>query len=502
MTARTLAAMTVTPAESHEDRLSGPGVGRRVVLGGVQRTAGFLGVNLLTLAAAVLLLRHLGVREFGRYGTVMALLLIVQGVSDAGLTLTGSRELAVTRTQEERRRLLAHLIGLRIVLTAAGIVLAIVFAWVAGYPRVMVVGTGIAGAGVFLLSVQAAMLLPLSTELRNWRLAVNDVLRQALLVACFAGLVIADAGLGPFFEAQLAAALAVLLFTPLLATRRHLVWPRWTASELRTLARRTLPVAVFGALVVVYFRVLVIIISLLDPSAVQVGYFVTSERIIEVFLGLPPMLVSVVLPVISVSARDGTERLGYVTLRMTQMMAVLGVLCAVVVATGARPIITILGGAKYSDAAPVLRIQCFALITVFVTQAWTVTLIGMGHVRALAVGTVIGVSAVIVAGVALILPFGAIGGAVAAVAADVVYCGAIFWAVRRAGATGAITGGPFVRIAVSALAAFALALLSPLPALVNCVLAGLLYLGLAFALGALPPEVSDRLRGLAARGIR
>jgi O-antigen/teichoic acid export membrane protein len=71
------------------------------------------------MVGAVLLLRHLGVDDFGRYGTVMALLGIVQGISDAGLTMTGSRELAV-RAGEERRELLAHLLGLRILVTGAG----------------------------------------------------------------------------------------------------------------------------------------------------------------------------------------------------------------------------------------------------------------------------------------------------------------------------------------------------------------------------------------------
>jgi O-antigen/teichoic acid export membrane protein len=493
--------MPVAPAEApFEDSLSGPDVARQVVLGGVQRTAGFVVVNLLTLAAAVLLLRHLGVREFGRYGTVMALLTIVQGVSDAGLTLTGARELAVATTQEQRRELLSHLIGLRIVLSAVGVLLAIIFAWAVGYPRVMVEGTAIAGAGVFVISVQGAIVLPLTTELRNWRLAVNDMLRQAALVACFVVLVLAGAGLLPFLAAQLAAALVVLTITPLLATQRHLVLPRWNRAELRLLAGRTLPLAISGALVVVYFRVLVIMISLLEPSARQIGFFVTSERVIEVFLGLPAMLVGVALPVLSVSARDNAGRLSYVTLRMTQTMAAIGMLFAVVVATGARPIIMILGGAQYAAAAPVLRIQCFALITVFITQAWTTTLVGMGRARALAAGTAIGVSAVLAIGVALILPFGAIGGAIAAVAADVVYCAAILWFVHRAGAAGGLTAGPFLRIAAAAVPAFALAVLSPLPELINCLLATLLYLVLTLGFGALPPEISERVLALVRRG--
>ena len=135
----------------------------------------------------------------------------------------------------------------------------------------MVEGTAVAGAGIFVLSVQGAIPQPLSVALQNWRLTVNDVLRQALLVACYVVLVIAGAKLLPFFAAQLVAALLALLATPLLVGRRHRVRPRWTQSQIRALAARTLPLAVSTVLIAMYFRVLVILMSLLEPSANQVG---------------------------------------------------------------------------------------------------------------------------------------------------------------------------------------------------------------------------------------
>jgi len=101
---------TQTRQSPGDDATDGPGqredsdilgdadVASRVVKGGIQRAGGFVALNLITAGAAVLLLRYLGVDRYGRYGTVMALLAIVQGVTDAGLSLTGSRELSVRRT--------------------------------------------------------------------------------------------------------------------------------------------------------------------------------------------------------------------------------------------------------------------------------------------------------------------------------------------------------------------------------------------------------------------
>ena len=154
--------MSTTPGR---DALSADDVGVRVVRGGVHRSLGFLLTNLLSVVGAVLLLRYFSVEDFGRYGTVMALVNIVYGVSDAGLTITGSRELAVRRGHEERRQVLAHVLTIRIVLTGAGVVAAVLFAVLADYGSQLVLGTALAGFGVFLASIQAALLLPLSVEL-------------------------------------------------------------------------------------------------------------------------------------------------------------------------------------------------------------------------------------------------------------------------------------------------------------------------------------------------
>ena len=502
---------TQTRQSPGDDATDGPGqredsdilgdadVASRVVKGGIQRAGGFVALNLITAGAAVLLLRYLGVDRYGRYGTVMALLAIVQGVTDAGLSLTGSRELSVRRTDAERREVLSHLIGLRIILSAVGLVLAVGFAAAAGYSRVMVEGTAVAGTGILVLSIQSSVLLPLTVELQNWRLALNDFLRQVVLVACFVAFVLAHGSLLSIFLAQLIAGLAMLVLTPALVGRHRLVRPRWTRSEMRALTGRTLPLAISGALIAMYFRVIVILISLLDHSARQIGYYVTSERIIELFLNLPTILIAVVIPVITISARDNHARLGYVTLRMTQMMAVVGVLLAVVLHTGARPILLVLGGHQYLGAGTVLEIQCFALITVFITSAWMTTLIGMRRTRLLITTTAVGVIAVLGCGFALIPPFGANGGAYAAVAADVIFCIAMYGALVRAGLRSQLAAGPLLRIAAAAIPAFALGALSPLPAIVNCLLATALYLLLVVVLRGLPPELESRLRGLVRR---
>ena len=298
-------SLTRPEAPPPSDVLTNAEVGRRVILGGTQRAVAFVAANLLTVAGAVVLLRYLGVDNYGRYGTVLALVGVVSGISDAGLTATGTRELALCETDAERRDVLAHILGLRVALTAFGVAIAIAFAALVGYDGDLVLGTFLAGIGVFLTSVQTAMMLPLGVELRNGALALVEVARQFVLVLAFVALVVGDAGLVPFFAAQILVA-AVL-------AHHHARHPRlrgsWSGraghpARIRALARIGLPIAVATVLGVLYLRLLVVLMSILEDSEDEIGYFVTSTRVFEVVGGLPFLFGAVVLPVLTAVAGD------------------------------------------------------------------------------------------------------------------------------------------------------------------------------------------------------
>src|SRR5947207_10374471 len=123
------------------DVLQSPEAGVLVVRGGAIRGVGYaIGIGLAAVAS-VFLLRYLGVADFGRYMTVVSLIAIVGGVTDAGLTAVGARDLARSPRGEPRQRLMANLVALRLVVTPLGVLAAVVVAFAAGYESTLVIGT-------------------------------------------------------------------------------------------------------------------------------------------------------------------------------------------------------------------------------------------------------------------------------------------------------------------------------------------------------------------------
>lgn len=478
---------------SEPDVLRGAGTGILVVRGGAIRAAGYGVGMLLTGVGSVFLLRHLGVVDFGRYVTVMSLVAIVSAVSDAGLTAIGNRELAVRPPGAERRALLANLTGIRIVTTLGGIVAATAFALVAGYDSAMVEGTLLASSGLLLVNVQAALALPLSVELRAGALAALELLKQVVLVVGIGLLVAAGATLLPFFLVHVAMGIAVLAALPFFLARSELVWPRLESGRWRPLAREALPLATALTLNIAYFRTLVIMASLLETGRVT-GLVGTSYRVMEMLLGIPNLVLLVALPVLSAAGREDERRLAYVNQRMTEVALLASVYLALMVAIVAEPALVLFGGEEYRDAAPVLQIQVFALVGVFLGQVWQFALIAINRQRAMISANLVALVVVIGLGLVLLPAMGAEGAAVAALVAETVLAGALLVLLARARPSARPRFGFAWKVVVAGGLAASVLLVPGLPALVRVALATAAYAAAVVALRAVPPEVRDAAR--------
>src|ERR1700678_1758599 len=108
------------------DILDSTQAGASVIRGGLLRLGGMLLGTLATLVSSAVVIRHLGKVNTGRYVTVSALIVIAASFSDLGLSAIGVREYSV-RPNEEGRRFLGNLLGIRIALMLAGLALAVGF---------------------------------------------------------------------------------------------------------------------------------------------------------------------------------------------------------------------------------------------------------------------------------------------------------------------------------------------------------------------------------------
>lgn len=475
----------------HFEPLRSADVGVRLIRGGAVRAAGYGLGMVLTAIASIFLLRYLGVANFGHYITVVSLIAIVSGVTDAGLGAVGGRDAALRPPGEERRKLLANLLGLRLVLTPLGVIGATAFAIAAGYGRTLVLGTLFAGVGLVLTSCQATMTLPLYVELRMGRLAATEILKQAVMLVSIAVLVAAGAGVLPFFGVFIVVGLAALAFTrPLVG--RGLVWrPAFDRAEWRMLTREAIPLAAALVMNIVYFRLLIVLMSIL-AAEIATGLFATSFRVLEILYGISALVATVALPVLALAAQE-RARLQYMLQRMIEVSAIAACYAVIIVMIVAGPVLEILGGSQYRDAAPVLRIQVFALIPMFLSQVLQVGFIAIRRQSAQVVASGIALVLLLVLGLALIPLYDATGAAVAAVIAEAGLAIALLVLLIRCDPLLRPTAGFVWKVAIACGLGSTAVLIPGLPSLAAAAIATVLYAAGLWATGAIPPELLDAI---------
>jgi O-antigen/teichoic acid export membrane protein len=473
------------------DVLRSAGAGKRVIHGSALRLGANLASLVFALVTATLLLRHLGVEESGRYVTVMSLAGIALAIVDQGLNVSASKDLTMC-PREERRDLLANVVGQRIVVGALAWLCLVAFALVAGYPDEMVVGTALAGGGIVLVAIGNSMLVPLTVDLRNAGIAFVEMLRAFVVMVGVLLLVVAGARLDAFLALQVLVGLVVLAMVPILVGRVGIVRPRWGRARQRGLLRTALPIATALVLGQIYFRLVIVLMSLIS-NATEVGYFGGSLRAMEALIALPILVASVALPVMTAAAQEGNlARLRYAIEGLSEGAVIAGMLIILVTIRAADPVMRVIGGAEFEPAGNVLRIQVIALLFIALYQIWTVALVALGRQRQLIFTNAVGLLAVAVFAAILVPPLGAKGGAMASVAADVVLAGLIYWRLHVSTGRVTVRAGFLLRVAVASLASGA-ALLLPIGDIPASVLAAIVFLAVGFAVGMVPKELRDVL---------
>jgi O-antigen/teichoic acid export membrane protein len=481
----------VTQVTNAPDLLDTPAAGVAAIRGGALRIAGYaLGVAVSVVSSA-LLLRHLGVVGTGEYVTVLSLVTLAGGVTEAGLAAIGVHELS-TLPPSLARSFFRSLSGLRLVCISIGVLFAVAFAVLNRYSSTMVLGTLLAGGGFVLLTSQTTYTLPLMARMQLQWVTIVEALRQLGTALVIVALVLVGAPLLPFWASTIPAGIAATALGALLIRRWMPLLPAFDREVWGPLLRRTLSYSMAAAVGVIYFRLAILIMSHV-ANARQTGYYGASFRIIEVLFVTPQLIVGSTLPIFSRAARDDRARLDYALGRTFDVCLLLGLAVGLSLITGASFIIDVIAGPKFAPAAIVLRIQGGALTATFVGAVLGYALLSLRRYREV---LLINLAVLVLSGVLtgiLASSYGAVGAASATAAVEVLYTVMLAAAVMRTGARPKVSVAGMPRAVLAALLG-GLALVPPaLPNVVRPMLALTVYCACLFAFRAVPRELLEQI---------
>lgn len=475
------------PPELIDTAAAGPAAMR----GGLLRTASFAASLMIGIASAPLLVRHLGGVEFGRYSTALAVVAIVAGLTEGGVTTVALRELSATKDPAAAEALMRDLLGLRIVLSAGGLALGVAFMAIGGYGGALTLGVFLAGVGLMFTAMQGLLAIILQSRLRFGWAALIELSRGVIGIGLIVVLILTDRGTVELLAVTVPVGALTLALTVPLVRGQMSLRPAFAPRRWIPLVREVMVIALAVAVYALYFRVTLLVTSLVS-SAAQTGYFAISFRIMEALIGVPALLIGAAFPIISRSARDDRRRFEYATSRIYELSLFLGGVMALGLLLAAPFAIQLLVGTSDHPSVEVLQIQSVALVAGFVVSATSFPLLGMHRNREVLVACCVSLVVAAVAALILAPAHGAVGAAIGANIADFGLAVTLTAMLRR-------RGGPPLPLSavpvmlVAGVCGYGAGRLAGIHPLVEAVVGCLVFLAVLALLRRFPPELRELL---------
>jgi O-antigen/teichoic acid export membrane protein len=356
--------------------------------------------RLVGLATTLLLARRLGAADFGLFGWLSVIAVVLAEAADLGLQGTASRAL-VARTIS-----LNGLTRAKLVITALVVVLA---------GMALPVAPGLGPLILFFVLAGWSEFLGVALRARGDRVHESAVIFCLRLVGLLlvGGALYRGMGLvGVAWAHALSPIPAILLATALLGRKAAAA----AASDppVRAILRESAPLAVNGGLALVSLRVEFLVLSILRAGR-ETGLFLAGLRVVE-FLNLVPSAVAAgAMPALTREALRGE---GPVRRRTAASLAFLAVPAALGLALVAPGLLGLVFGSEYEAATPSLRILALALVPLFLNGLVVAALIAAGQADRLPRLTALRVTAATILAVALVPATGAPGAAVGFLASE------------------------------------------------------------------------------------
>ena len=387
------------------------GGAREATRGSVIKLAAEVASRLLGLGTTLLLARALGVADFGAFGRLWYVALLLAEIAEFGLQATATRGLVAgtfSLPALARARLLTS--GL----VAGGALLALPLAS-AGPAWARVAIPVLVPLVLFFVLAGWGEFLGVALRCRGARVgeAILLLLLRAASLAAAAVAVLAGAGLAGLAWSQAVSPLPALALGAVLLARRPALAPG-TKAGVAAVLRAAAPLAANGGLQILSPRVEFLVLSALAGDRAT-GVFLAALRVFE-FLGMVPSAVAQgAMPALTREALRGGEG---VRRRTAATMALVAAPAAVGLALVAGGVVDLLYGRAYVEATAPLRLLALALVPLFMNALLSWAVLARGCSSWLPRLTGARVLAALGLALALVPPLGAVGAAAGLVGAE------------------------------------------------------------------------------------
>lgn len=321
-------------------------------------------IGVLSLVVVGILTRSLGPVGFGQYSAIFAYLYIFTAIADLGLYTVMVREISRTVERDEERQIAGKIFTMRLIAVALMIGLADLLVFAFPYP--LTVKIGILIASLFSISSSLAQVLVgvFQKYLRLYFVSASDILARLVQLALL--IILAKFGAGLLWFVAVVVISEAVHFAFIFGFSRRMVKIKtmvdWT--YFRQTFKTALPIAVSLVLVLIYFKLDTVLLSIMKPAE-DVGIYSVAYKALEAVIFLPAIYVGLVMPILSKYAiASKTEFIK--TFRKTfDTLSIFALPFAAYLFVLSDDLAKLIGGGEFAASGPVLKILSLAIFLIF-----------------------------------------------------------------------------------------------------------------------------------------
>ncbi|MDG2307463.1 MAG: flippase [Candidatus Binatia bacterium] len=385
--------------------------------GGALGLATLLVEKASALVLVVALARTLSPDDYGLYSFVIAYLTLFQVLADLGLETILLRRLS--QEPENRSRLMANALGMRVLLAMLSAAIAVALTPVAapGQPDVRpLVAIGAAG---LLFAAQPGFRALLRSELRLDAVLSVAVVTNVILFALVGLALWTGAGLRGVFVGIASAHLAGFAFAGFVVRKSFRFRLRCERPVWESLAREAWPVGANFFVIMLGLRVAPLLLMTYG-GPIEVGYLASAMRLTEAMNLVADGLMMVVFPMLARLATTNEGGLHDLAQVSAKVLAAVLLMAVLALSELAPDVLGLLFGEEFRAAGPALVVLSWSALLAALGTLYTNMLVALGRQRVLF--ALNAVSAVFQVGLQLFLVshYGLLGAAVGVVLASFV----------------------------------------------------------------------------------
>lgn len=324
---------------------------------------------------------YLGLGGFGDYGTVLAFVYIFSVLADFGLYSFVVREISLPDGDEAR--IVNNAFTIRMVLGGLVMLSAYILSLLFPYSNEVRLGILVGSLGYWFLNGVQVLMGLFQKHLIMDKVAVAEFLGRAVQ---FVGVVLGvkyDLGfmfiIGTVFWGSLFNLLLVIFYARQITGLRL----EFDFSYWKKMLKTSFPLAVSAILVLIYFKLDTIFLSVIKGSD-AVGIYSLSYKIMENLIFFPSMVVGLTMPLMSRTVNENRQQFESIVQRTLNflLLAIMPIMFGIF-AVSAK-LVYLLAPAAFHDSIPVLNILTVALAFIFLGALFSNVIIAIGQQKSLA----------------------------------------------------------------------------------------------------------------------